>query len=376
MSGIPGPLLSELKHTLRDCGPFGSHRELLAVFTDERISAWRSVVPEAHNMGVRVDFFVDVFYDRYDSNAQSVLLLFLQVLYDQQAGLNREDECAKRLFDLTVEMAGADSTFLPPLARTNLLRAAMAQSGVAPSSRVAGYLEPTPATESAPFSVQLPPELSTVKFTARLESLKNKQRAEWLPVTFLEKGFLAARSVGRVEYQGHKLGTAFLVASDLVLTSAHVVEKVSELKKGGIRFNIGLDVPEQWRYFDEEVVRSSIKELDFSLLRLQSPIENATVALSDEWAYSDQYANILQHPYGGLMQVALRYNTIVHADNTRFYYVADTEEGSSGAPIFNDGWQVIGLHRAGIVDGDSRPVKYANQGVPLLAIKPHIQPYL
>jgi endonuclease G, mitochondrial len=79
---------------------------------------------------------------------------------------------------------------------------------------------------------------------------------------------------------------------------------------------------------------------------------------------------------GGLMQVALRYNAIVHVDPTRLYYVADTEGGSSGSPVFNDDWRVIAPHRAGIVDDAQRPVKNANQGVPLMVIEPLIRPYL
>ena len=56
--------------------------------------------------------------------------------------------------------------------------------------------------------------------------------------------------------------------------------------------------------------------------------------------------------------------------------LTDTDGGSSGSPVFNDEWRVIALHRAGIVDDAQRPVKNANQGVPLTAIEPLIRPYL
>jgi endonuclease G len=185
--------------------------------------------------------------------------------------------------------------------------------------------------------------------------------------------------VGRVEHHRRNIGTAFLVAPDLVLTNAHVIKDIPMLEDGGVRFNVELQAKAQWCNFATLVAYSPIEDLDFALVRLKAPAVGAPpVTLSSEAAYPEQPANILQFPVGvgGLMQVALRYNAIVHVDPKRLYYVTDTEEGSSGSPVFNDDWSVIALHRAGIVDDAQRPVKNANQGVPLTAIEPLIRPYL
>jgi len=72
----------------------------------------------------------------------------------------------------------------------------------------------------------------------------------------------------------------------------------------------------------------------------------------------------------------LRYNSIVHVEETRLYYATDTEHGSSGSPVFDDRWSVIGLHRAGMTDREDRRLKYANQGVPMTTIGPLIEQYL
>jgi hypothetical protein len=346
------------------------------VFVDDRIAPWESQVSDAGNPRQLVDRFVRDFLERKNRAGQSVLVLFLQALHDQA---EEEDACLQRLSDIAIEVAAAIGAELPPLAGINLWRASVVRAGETPPDYLGGYTLPPVETDLHAQVEPLPPGLSAHVFAERLESLKNKEKADWLPVNFLEKGLQAARAVGRVEYQGHKIGTAFLLAPDLVLTNAHVMRDIPVLEQGGVRFHVGLQAEAQWRYFAEQMVSSSTAELDFALVRLKAPlIGPPPVALSTEAAYPAQPANILQHPggVGGLMQVALRYNAIVHVDPTRLYYVTDTEGGSSGSPVFNDDWQVIALHRAGIVDDTQRLVKNANQGVPLMAIEPLIRSYI
>ena len=375
MSGLPPSLLKRLKACLLDCSSFDSEPMLRAVFADERIKSWINQIPGAYIKKHRVDLFVSDFLDRKNRAGQSVLVLFLQALHDQEI---EEDELHQRLDDIAIEVAAALHTDLPPLARNNLRRAYAVRAGQALPADLGGYA--LPAVEADPYAqvAPLPSGLAAHAFAERLESLKNKAEADWLPVDFLEKGLRAARVVGRVEHHGDKIGTAFLIGPDLVLTNDHVVREIPALEQGGVRFNIGLQPEEQWRYFAEQVAHSPMEELDFALLRLTAPADGAPVTLSTEAAYPAQPANILQFPgvADGLMQVALRYNAIVHVDPTRLYYATDTESGSSGSPVFDDRWCVIALHRAGIVDDAQRPVENANQGVPLTAIEPLIRPYI
>jgi hypothetical protein len=376
MPGLPPPLLRQLRQTLLDCGPFDSDRQLRTVFADARLAPWRNNLPEADSRVDRVNFFVADFAERRNRQGRSVLALFVQALHEQA---DEEDECYSRLDDLAVQVAAATGGGLPPLARNNLLRAAAGQSGDALPAALSGYAPPPPGVEPTLLSEPLPANLSAGLFAERLESLKQKEKADWLPIAFLEKGLQAAYAVGRVEHHGRRIGTAFLVAPDLALTNAHVVAEIAELTAGGVRFHVGLQTEQVWRYFAQEVIVSPVQELDFALVRLESALPNVRPTLfSTEKPYPDQPANILQYPdmAGGLMQVALRHNAIVHIDPTRFYYVADTEGGSSGSPVFDDSWRVIGLHRAGMVDDAERPVKGANQGVPITAVIPLISPYL
>jgi endonuclease G len=46
--------------------------------------------------------------------------------------------------------------------------------------------------------------------------------------------------------------------------------------------------------------------------------------------------------------VALRQNLLIEAGETDLWYVTETAAASSGAPLFNDSWQVVGVHRVGV----------------------------
>lgn len=58
--------------------------------------------------------------------------------------------------------------------------------------------------------------------------------------------------------------------------------------------------------------------------------------------------SIIQHPNGETMQVAISSNGIVgvYQNTDLVQYVTDTIGGSSGAPCFNEDWEVVALHHA------------------------------
>ena len=60
-----------------------------------------------------------------------------------------------------------------------------------------------------------------------------------------------------------------------------------------------------------------------------------------------EVANIIQHPKGRRKEVVLRENRLVSRLEPVLHYIADTEGGSSGSPVFNNDWQVIALHHWG-----------------------------
>ena len=73
---------------------------------------------------------------------------------------------------------------------------------------------------------------------------------------------------------------------------------------------------------------------------------------------------IVQHPGGEKKQIALRENRIVDVLDAFLHYEADTEPGSSGSPVFDDGWEVVALHHASVRAPDQAELGgFLNEGI-------------
>jgi endonuclease I len=66
-----------------------------------------------------------------------------------------------------------------------------------------------------------------------------------------------------------------------------------------------------------------------------------------------EYVSIIQHPNGEPKQLALRENQLIDLLPDFLHYRTDTAPGSSGSPIFNDQWEIVGLHHSGVPKRDA-----------------------
>ena len=236
-------------------------------------------------------------------------------------------------------------------------------------------------------------------------------------VNWLKKSFEAARSIARVRIKGHENeaghATGFLVRGRdfarglgdeiFLLTNEHVIAENAD----------NLAIPPQAAVitFDEDpkagglackeiVCSSGRRNLDYSLVRLEHvdpkltpPIRIAPDFLPgdlDQLVKLNRKAYIIGHPNGGDLSISLDDAEIVDlgkrrgktgADHEVFlHYKTPTEEGNSGSPVFNQAWDVVGLHHAGpgkAPDGSKIPLRkladrkgshLANEGIALHAI--------
>ena len=134
---------------------------------------------------------------------------------------------------------------------------------------------------------------------------------------------------------------------------------------------------------DVEVMRLEAfdEDLDFAILRLKNAVTrtplriNKTLVVFSQGIYVP--VNIIQHPSGHPKRVALRNNLLTDADATTIRYFTDTLTGSSGSPVFNDAWQVIGLHRGSTaingVSFQGRSTAVVNIGTQITAILNHLE---
>ena len=184
------------------------------------------------------------------------------------------------------------------------------------------------------------------------------------PVRFLHRASDAARSVGRVVFSSSRgaNGSGFLVGPGLLLTNHHVLPDVAaadgnllqleyaEVSKGAAIAPVEFSF-EPGRLF----CSSPADELDFSLVAVQAVNTDGVELDRFGWlplinetgkAAQGQRVNIVHHPDGRPQQVSLRENFLALKLEKFLHYMTDTMPGSSGAPVFNDEWEVIALHHA------------------------------
>ena len=80
---------------------------------------------------------------------------------------------------------------------------------------------------------------------------------------------------------------------------------------------------------------------------------------------------IIGHPDGMRLQFSMKDNALIDANGPFIHYRAPTMGGCSGSPVFNEEWELIGLHHAGGFDIPTltgEGTHDANEGITMQAI--------
>src|SRR5262249_19615343 len=145
-------------------------------------------------------------------------------------------------------------------------------------------------------------------------------------------------------------GTGFLIQDDHILTNCH---NVLDPDLGRVTSVIAEFDYEQ-AFAGTALVRKGVLDSivsdadhDWAVIRLESAVERPPLKLGTPYDIGrDDTVVIIQHPKGAYKQFALEPLAIRHVDDQRIQYVADTQQGSSGSPVFNSQMHVIALHHA------------------------------
>jgi endonuclease G, mitochondrial len=165
-------------------------------------------------------------------------------------------------------------------------------------------------------------------------------------------------------FQPEAIATGFLVTPNLLLTNHHVFPTEVHAQNTAANFMYERTVsginngfvfalhPEKFFINDES--------LDFALVHI------APVSLDNRLSINTlgflrlietpgkivtgQPVNIIQHPDGKIKHYAFQNNTVVDILENYGYvhYTTDTMKGSSGAPAYNNAWEVVALHHSGV----------------------------
>jgi endonuclease G len=242
-----------------------------------------------------------------------------------------------------------------------------------------------------------------------------------LPINYLLSGYLHGRAVGRVKYFDKREGktataTGFMISPTLLMTNHHVFP-VADLPsfqtlvedptiEFGYEFDLDGVLTEPVVYeLDPATFLYTNENLDLALVAVRPTDRGGSHQIKEQGylvlngrigkAGLGDFATIIQHPAGREKQISLRNNEIIDTSHPdAIIYASDTAPGSSGAPVFNNEWQIIALHSAGVpkrndagdyvdkndqvievingkVDAD-RVVWVSNRGIRVSAIMAHL----
>ena len=244
-----------------------------------------------------------------------------------------------------LDTASEPGSSLLPILQAELLKRNNGQLKVTAKQLKAGKLQ------------QLKPE--------HLEKILGKVR--YVSYKFMLRAIERARSVARIEHApGQGFGTGFVVRGGdlppnladelLLLTNAHVVSEgvhnALRPHEATITFQLLLEEGKaEEEYAVAKLLWSSPPDaLDASLLRLEGMPKDLVpypIARNLPLTDGEQRVYVVGHPKGGSLSFSIEDNQLLDHEAPRIHYRAPTEGGSSGSPVFNAQWKLIGLHHAG-----------------------------
>lgn len=191
-----------------------------------------------------------------------------------------------------------------------------------------------------------------------------------LSIEFFELGLLAGKSVGRFT-NGIAFGTGFHVGNQILITNNHVIKSRDEASEWLFELNVEDnrwgEAKKQYIYsLDPKRFFLTSEELDFTLVAVSNTDESPPIETFGWHVLLDaigkiligQPVNIIQHPNGNNKTIVVHDSHLLYLDDKDkdmekyCLYSSDTEEGSSGSPVFNNRWEVVALHHKAIPQTD------------------------
>lgn len=207
--------------------------------------------------------------------------------------------------------------------------------------------------------------IDTLKKKLEPFALESPLEARIGPLTFIDDRWLdnlkrVQRSVGLVWGEHINNATGFLISPSLFITNHHVVKTKEQLENAKVTFNYQLEdgkLSKTDTYYVNEsffITNDDKDGYDYTIVKLIGlpGADNkwgyiTLQSISDSQLLPNGPVNIIQHPGGGYKQYAIQDNMLIEiTPNKLIRYKTDTVKGSSGSPLFDNEWNLIGIHHA------------------------------
>ncbi|MDZ8023616.1 MAG: trypsin-like peptidase domain-containing protein [Nostoc sp. DedQUE11] len=190
------------------------------------------------------------------------------------------------------------------------------------------------------------------------------------------KAIKARNTVCRIESpKGMGIGTGVLVGKNVLLTCNHIFSK-THVRQAWVRFNYNPDSHQ----LDKDLFELDMAFVtyhnrpDYALVKIKNNPQQQKAICSNETLDSGQDVRIIHHPQGNPVIIS-DFGQITQVGEDYIDHNVKTDDGSSGAPIFNRQWELIAIHQGN--PGIGRSVAPdSTGGIPIRAIWNQISPHL
>ncbi len=175
------------------------------------------------------------------------------------------------------------------------------------------------------------------------------------------QALIARSAVGRIESpSGTGIGTGVLVGKNLLLTCHHVFSK-TQVQQAWVRFGYKTGSYGLEKIYPLDHVTHNHR-LDYALMRMQGQPPQSIVSPNQAELNTGQEIRLIHHPLGKPVVIS-DVGQITQVGEDYFDHNIQAEVGSSGAPIFDREWKLIGIHRGN--PGIPRVIKGTSASVPV-----------
>ncbi len=208
-----------------------------------------------------------------------------------------------------------------------------------------------------------------------LQGVPNFRRVASLPASDPDRALGTRIGHLRVD-QGEFVGlcTGSLIGPDIFLTNSHCVTNTSRHDPPGLRHQAGA-MRVYMEYMSEGdlgaessqaavtmVLKDGGEFLDYAILQIEPALglTYGWLEVETDPAAIDavEAVKIIQHPAGRPKEIVTEDTRVVARNALALHYLADTEGGSSGSPVFPLGGEtIIALHHRGAVNSHNEGVK-------------------
>ncbi|MDZ8259553.1 trypsin-like peptidase domain-containing protein [Nostoc sp. ChiQUE01b] len=186
----------------------------------------------------------------------------------------------------------------------------------------------------------------------------------------------ARNTVCRIESpKGTGIGTGVLVGKNLLLTCNHIFSK-TQVTQAWVRFNYNADNRQLNKdLFELDMTFVSYHNRpDYALVKIKDNPQQQKAISRNETLNSGQDIRIIHHPQGNPVIIS-DFGQITQVGEDYIDHNVKTDDGSSGAPIFNCQWELIAIHQGNPGIGRNGTLG-STGGIPIRAIWNQISPHL